>query len=222
MRTKHTQVQTHTHTKTRQNRKKKSHVLCQCVFLFLHEFTDTLLSPTQASPFPQMMCFKFQSCRQVYCFLRKWAVSRQYWGEVVLGMWGAIWEFLLLAIPELPGEFSYSSQFLGVIFSTIKAVSRCVLGVCHNWKHEREKETHAASRASTCLEKDKVGASFCRCYGLCWPEILHLWLMEGVRKTILFLWTGFYKSVYTLSPIGHALSFWTLQLNILFCNIWYT
>lgn len=124
-------------------------------------------------------------------------------------MWGDIWELLLLAIPELPGELSYSSQFFFfVIFSTIKAVSRSLPGVCHNWKHVQEKETHAASRASTCLEKDKVGASFCHCcHGLCWPEIMHLWLMEVVRKTILFYGLIFTNRFMPLVPLGMCYPF---------------
>lgn len=53
-RTKHTHGQTHTHIPKQDKTENTPHVLCQCVFLFIHEFTDTYSAP------PKLFFFLFK------------------------------------------------------------------------------------------------------------------------------------------------------------------
>lgn len=116
---------------------KKSLVFCPhpCVFVLIHEFNDPLFSCTQTIFFI-MMGFKSQSCKQIYCFPRKWAVwgrAGKRWG---LGEWRGFQELWWSGVRELRGKSQYYSlQLLRHILFGEECPWQSSGCLCHNWMH---------------------------------------------------------------------------------------
>lgn len=122
-------------TKKKNHTHKNSHVLRQCVFLFFHQFTDPLSTQPHPNYFLYMMCFKSQSCKQIYCFLRKWALSMQNWGEMGAGLVeGTSGSFYYLEVQESP-NIALHNFFCHILFN--KGCQGQFSGR-HNWIHMKD------------------------------------------------------------------------------------